>query len=74
MVITFVRNPHVVAEVLRRANGTCERCRSEAPFDRADGTPYLEVHHIVRLADDGDDSVENAIALCPNCHRELHYG
>ncbi|MEY8786001.1 HNH endonuclease [Citrobacter freundii] len=22
----------------------------------------------------GEDSVENAIALCPNCHREAHYG
>ena len=22
----------------------------------------------------GDDTVKNAIALCPNCHRELHFG
>ncbi|MGO2991961.1 MAG: HNH endonuclease [Halomonadaceae bacterium] len=22
----------------------------------------------------GSDTVENAIALCPNCHREMHYG
>ncbi|WP_342542729.1 HNH endonuclease signature motif containing protein [Paenisporosarcina sp. FSL H8-0542] len=36
--------------------------------------PYLEVHHIKRLADNGEDSVENAIAVCPNCHRELHFG
>ena len=41
---------------------------------KKDNTPYLEVHHIIRLADDGDDSVENAIALCPNCHREAHFG
>ncbi|PUZ91439.1 hypothetical protein DC365_24640, partial [Vibrio vulnificus] len=20
------------------------------------------------------DTVENSIALCPNCHRELHFG
>ena len=26
------------------------------------------------LADGGADTVENAIAVCPNCHRELHYG
>lgn len=72
---SFVRNPDVAAEVLVRANGFCERCVREAPFTRAkDGSPYLEVHHKVRLADGGEDTVQNAIALCPNCHRELHFG
>jgi hypothetical protein len=71
----FLRNPDVVAEVLLRANGVCERCHCNAPFVRAkDKTPYLEVHHRKRLADGGEDSVENAIALCPNCHRWCHYG
>ncbi len=73
--VTFKRNPDVVAEVLERADGICEECKKPAPFNRKkDNTPYLEVHHIIRLADDGDDSVENAIALCPNCHREAHFG
>jgi len=22
----------------------------------------------------GEDTIENAMALCPNCHREMHYG
>lgn len=71
----FVRNPDVVAEILDRAAGTCQRCFSSAPFARrTDGTPYLEVHHRKPLAAGGDDTLENAIALCPNCHRELHYG
>jgi len=71
----FRRNPDVVAEVLIRANGSCERCHMPAPFLRAkDGTPYLEVHHRKKLADGGLDTVKNAIALCPNCHREAHYG
>lgn len=72
---TFHRNPDVVAEVLYRANGICESCKKPAPFNRAnDGRPYLEVHHRIRLADGGDDTVENAVALCPNCHRKAHYG
>lgn len=71
----FLRNPDVVAEVLYRADGVCEDCEQPAPFRRAkDDTPYLEVHHRIRLADGGDDTVENAIALCPNCHRKAHYG
>ena len=28
---------------------------------------------MLRLADGGPDTVENAVALCPNCHRRLHY-
>lgn len=71
----FVRNPDVVAEVLFQAQGHCQRCAKPAPFKRAsDGTAYLEVHHRVPLAVGGEDTVANAIALCPNCHRELHYG
>jgi 5-methylcytosine-specific restriction protein A len=71
----FRRNPDVIVEVLKRANGKCEHCGADAPFLRAkDGSPYLEIHHWKPLADDGEDTVENAGALCPNCHRELHYG
>lgn len=70
----FVRNPDVVAEVLSQANGQCQRCARPAPFMRgSDGTPYLEVHHRVPLAVGGEDTVANAIALCPNCHRAAHY-
>lgn len=71
----FIRNQIVVAAVLYRAKGKCEKCNNNAPFLRkTDNTPFLEVHHKKTLADEGDDTFENAIALCPNCHREEHYG
>lgn len=71
----FERSPHVVAHVLRRAKGRCEQCGQPAPFARkSDGSPYLEVHHIQTLAVGGLDTVANARAVCPNCHREAHYG
>jgi 5-methylcytosine-specific restriction enzyme A len=71
----YVRNPDVVAEVLSRAEGRCELCGSSAPFVRkTDRSPYLEVHHKVQLSKGGHDSVENAIAICPNCHRQEHFG
>ncbi|MGU3628021.1 HNH endonuclease [Comamonas sp. C24C] len=71
----FKRNPDVVAEVLERAAGRCEECRQAAPFIRqSDGSPYLEVHHRIPLANGGDDTVENAIGICPNCHRKAHFG
>jgi 5-methylcytosine-specific restriction protein A len=75
IILSFVRNPDVVAEVRFRAKGKCEGCNRDAPFlRRKDRKPYLEVHHLKQLADGGEDTVNNAIALCPNCHRERHFG
>lgn len=72
---TFVRNPDVAAEVLLRSRGNCEQCGQRAPFLRkANNKPYLEVHHRTPLAEGGHDTIENALALCPNCHREAHFG
>jgi hypothetical protein len=76
LVLTYAydRNPDVVAEVLCRAKGNCEHCNQPAPFTRrSDNTPYLEVHHKKPLSEGGDDTVENAEALCPNCHRMRHF-
>jgi hypothetical protein len=70
----YVRDPAVVAFVELEAGGLCEKCGQEAPFIRSDGSPFLEVHHIQSLADGGPDTVWNAAGLCPNCHRECHYG
>ncbi|MBV5313180.1 MAG: HNH endonuclease [Prolixibacteraceae bacterium] len=71
----FRRNSDVIAEVLTRANGKCELCHGDAPFLKAsDETPYLEVHHWTPLAENGEDTVANAAALCPNCHKQAHFG
>ena len=73
-VIQFVRSPQVVAWVLEAAAGDCEYCSLPAPFIKASGIPYLEVHHVKWLSQGGSDTVTNAVALCPNCHRRFHYG
>lgn len=71
----YNRNEYVVAEVLYRANGHCEHCNAPAPFFRdKNNTPYLEVHHKQPLSENGEDTIDNSIALCPNCHRHAHYG
>ncbi len=69
----FARDAAVREYALRRANGICQLCGNEAPFKKEDGTPYLESHHIIWLKDGGEDSIENTVALCPNCHRKMHY-
>jgi 5-methylcytosine-specific restriction enzyme A len=70
----FVRDPNVISWVLFGAQGICEVCGQQAPFERADNEPYLEVHYVRPLAEGGPDTTNNGIACCPNCHRRLHYG
>ncbi len=69
----FKRDPAVKATVEELANGICELCNNAAPFIREDGRPFLEIHHVQTLADGGPDTIDNAVALCPNCHRACHY-
>lgn len=74
-VTDFKRNLAVVAGALARSNGACELPACATPlFQKDDGRNFLEVHHVVPLAEGGDDTLVNAAALCPMCHRELHYG
>lgn len=68
----FLRDPRVKAYVLRRAKGKCEACSNPAPFRTTLGLDFLEVHHMKPLAEGGSDRVQNAVALCPNCHRAMH--
>lgn len=68
----YYRDPLVRAWVLEKAKGKCEACDVDAPFVLWDGIPFLEVHHMIPLAAGGPDTVENALALCPNCHRRSH--
>ena len=50
-------------EVLRRDGWRCQSCGSAKD---------LHVHHLVKRSKLGDDSADNLIALCANCHRRVH--
>ena len=69
----FSRCPKIVSWVLKQAKGRCDNCDNLAPFKDSKGKPFLEVHHVQWLSKGGKDSAENAVALCPNCHRAFHY-
>lgn len=62
------RDRRVRAEVLKRAEGVCER---EGCQHTREWAGFLDVHHI--LGADKSDRAWNCVALCPNCHREAHY-
>jgi 5-methylcytosine-specific restriction endonuclease McrA len=72
--ITQRRRERVVKlYALKRADGACEFCKSNAPFLNQKGDPYLECHHITELANEGADHPGQVLAICPNCHRRAHH-
>ena len=68
----YHRDATIAAYVKKRANGQCQLCGMSAPFIDQYGEPYLECHHIEWLSKNGEDSIDNCVALCPNCHRKMH--
>ena len=68
----FKRSREVASYVKICAEGICELCKQPAPFLDLSGRPYLECHHVIWLSKGGSDTVMNAVALCPTCHRKIH--
>jgi len=67
----YIRNPYIVEQAKRIAKGVCQDCGNAAPFfTQGTNEPFLEVHHIKPLSQGGEDTIENVIALCPNCHKK----
>jgi 5-methylcytosine-specific restriction endonuclease McrA len=50
-------------KILQRDGWECQACGSLAG---------LEIHHIQRRSQSGDDSEGNLITLCSDCHRAMH--
>jgi len=71
---SYYRDPDVSVLAKKRADGICDCCGKNAPFKREDGNPFLESHHLIPLSEQGEDSADNVCAVCPNCHRRLHFG
>lgn len=68
----YYRSPYIKEMVKRIAEGKCQMCGEEAPFYDKNHEPYLEEHHVKRLANGGSDTIDNVVAICPNCHRKIH--
>lgn len=66
------RNGYISEFAKTRAKGVCQLCEKNAPFCNLENDPYLETHHIQWLSKKGLDSIDNVVALCPNCHRKMH--
>lgn len=70
-----------VAQKIKKLAGyrclVCEALNlSPVGFIKKNGEPYIEVHHIVPVSEltEGLLGVANLLTVCPNHHRELHFG
>jgi len=73
--VIFERNPLVKAIARQRAGFRCEVPGCPTPsFPSKFAEPYCEVHHLIPLAENGHDTIENVVCVCANHHRQLHFG
>ena len=70
-----------IAEKLKEINNyKCQICeamgKNPKVFKKPDGKYYIEVHHIIPVSSliRGTLNFTNLITVCPNHHRQLHYG
>ena len=74
------RDRIIVEQVLQSDKYLCEvDLRHKTFIARRNDQPYLEGHHLIPLARQKEfkvslDVYANIIGLCPNCHRQLHFG
>ena len=67
----YEANVYVAELAKRRAEGICQLCEEQAPFRDKKGNPFLIPYYVKRLAQGGEDNIENTVALCPNCHTKM---
>lgn len=75
----YPRDYKMALYALANAEHKCENNIDHYCFQRRNGLPYTEVHHLIPLCyyDDFKNSLdvpENIVSLCSSCHNEIHYG
>jgi len=69
----YTRNIGWANEAKKRLGLFCICSGCSNSFVKDDGTPYIEVHHIIPLCRGGEDAVWNLAVLCAHHHRKSHY-
>ncbi|SHI78371.1 HNH endonuclease [Propionispora hippei] len=69
------RGTRITSSLKKLLGPFCQICGAEG-FVKHNGDRYIEAHHLVQIALSASSSLcsDNVILVCPNCHRELHYG
>lgn len=78
--VHYPRDSKVAKKAIKKYGRVCAINSKHELFDKKDNIKYIEVHHIIPMSaqkyyDEVKlDQVWNIVCLCPNCHREIHYG
>ena len=70
---TYVRDSGWARQAKQTFGTDCLICNCSNRFNKSDGQPYIEVHHIIPLCDGGEDGVWNLSVLCAHHHRMAHF-
>lgn len=82
----YTTDPRLAKTAIKNAGYVCELTSklqgNHSTFDSVHGTKYLEAHHLIPMNAQKDfislginlDRLENIVALCPTCHKAVHYG
>lgn len=73
LVETYVRHKGWAKKAKETFGTDCLVCPCDNHFNKPDGEPYIEVHHIVPLCEGGEDGVWNLSVLCAHHHRMAHF-
>jgi len=73
LIETYVRNVTWAMKAREVFGHHCIYNKCNNKFLREDGTPYVEVHHIIPLCKGGEDGIWNLSVLCAHHHRMAHY-
>lgn len=78
--IRYKTNNRIKKTVFINSEYMCSVDINHSTFIAKDNNPFVEGHHLIPMAVQGLfpdinlDRIENIITLCPNCHRQIHYG
>jgi hypothetical protein len=81
----IVKDSRISKSALIDAKYTCAIDISHKTFITRNKLPYMEGHHLIpctvmnseyfmKRFNKNIDCFENIVSVCPNCHREIHYG
>ncbi|QEH81573.1 hypothetical protein EIK56_27195 [Sphingomonas sp. C8-2] len=76
----YIERGSIGDAVKARHGGRCQICAALGAdgiaFHKADGSAYAEAHHVMPVAMliAGSLGAENIMVLCPNHHRQAHFG
>ncbi len=73
LIETYIRKTKWAEKAKRLLGCNCLFGGCANSFNKEDGTPYIEVHHIVPLYRGGEDGIWNLSVLCAHHHRMAHF-